>query len=286
MKSIHYLAYLLLLIPAFLIPAGAFGQYNCTIYTDSSYAKACRLYNAADSFYQGSVQCQYYLDSAIAICPGFAPAWHEKSVPYLKRGDFITWRKLLDKAVDLDPLEFLPYRGWCRFKFLRDYEGALLDLKRYDTLTGFRHNYSNDGNYELHVVMALCERELGHTDAAFRYFAIGIDSVEAQNGFSATGLYDYLHLGVTKMKAGDFQGAIRAFQQENRKYDKFADTYYYLGLAHLLTGQRDLAKANLLHARELMNDHSGKYHVYDIYCEMPDTIYPSDIDILLRTIPG
>jgi hypothetical protein len=263
------------------IPAAVAAQYNCTIYTDSSHARACRLYNATDSFYQGSVQCQYYLDSAIAICPGFAPAWHEKSVPYLKRGDFITWRKLIDKAVDLDPLSFLQYRGWCRFKFLRDYEGALSDLQRFDTLTGFSHTSSNDGNYELHVVMALCERELGHPDAAFRYFAIGIDSVGRESGFSAIGLYDYLHLAVTKLKAGDAAGAILALQRENAKYDKFAETWYYLGMACLLTDKKELAKTYLLHARALMNDQSGKYHMYDIYCEMPDTIYESDIDAAL-----
>lgn len=279
MKRMRCLAWLLV-----LLPAGVFGQYNCSIYTDSSYARACRIYNAVDSLYQGSVRCQYYLDSAIAVCPGFAPAWHEKSVPYLKRGDFVTWRRLLDKAVDLDPLSFLPYRGWCRFKFLRDYEGALLDLRVFDSLTGGRHQSSNDGNYELHVVMALCERELGHMEAAFRYFAIGIDSVEAQSGPAATGLYDYLHLGVTKMRTGDLPGAIRALEQENRKYDHFADTYYYLGMVYLLEGQRGPAKANLLRARELMHDHSGKYHVYDIYCEMPDVVYPGDIEAALQRV--
>ena len=284
MKNTPYLACSLLFLWT-LTSSGAFAQYNCTIYKDSSYARACRVYNAVDSFYQGSPQCQYYLDSAIAICPGFAPAWHEKSVPYLKRGDFITWKRLLDKAVELDELQFLQYRGWCRFKFLRDYEGALVDLKRYDTLTGFRHNYSNDGNYELHIVMALCERELGHLQEAWRYFAMGIDSVRAQGGEAALGLYDYLHLGVTKMKAGDYPGAIAALRQENNKYDKFADTWYYLGCIYLATGNGGLARQYLEQAKALISDHSGKYHLYDIYCQMPDVVYPSEIDSALARLP-
>lgn len=279
MKYIYYLVFLI-----FFFPVIGAAQYNCSIYPDSNMARACRVYNAVDSFYQGSPKCQYYLDSAIALCPAFAPAWREKSVPYLKRGDFVTWRKLMDKAVELDPFQFLPIRGWCRFKFLRDYEGALADLKRFDTLSAFGHNYSNDGNYELHVVMALCERELGHTDAAFRYFTLGIDSVAAQQGSAFVGLYGYVHLAVTKMAIKDYNGALRALQQENLQYDKFAETYYYIGVIYGLTGKKDLAKTNLLQAKALLNDHSGKYHFNDIYCEIPDTIYGSDIETALAKL--
>src|SRR5262245_41232077 len=112
-------------------------QTNCTLFTDSNCARACRLYNEADKFYQGTRICQLYLDSAIRLCPGYAEAWHEFSVPFLKRGDFFTWRKYMDKAVELKPRAWLGTHGWCRFKFLKDYEGALEDLKRYDTLTEF-----------------------------------------------------------------------------------------------------------------------------------------------------
>jgi tetratricopeptide (TPR) repeat protein len=262
------------LILALLLPASAYAQYNCSLYKDSSHARACRIYNASDSFYQGSAKCEHYLDSAIALCPSFAPAWHEKSVPYLKRGDFVTWRKILDVSVDLDPLQFLPYRGWCRYEFLRDYEGALRDLQRFDTLAGFSHLVSNNGNYELHIIMALCERELGDTAMAFHYFGQGVDSVNA-------GLYGYLHLGVTRLMTRDYPGAIAALEQENKVYDKFAETYYYLGRAYQATGKKALAKEMLQHAKELMNDHSGKYHLHDVYCEMMDTIYEFDIDAAL-----
>jgi tetratricopeptide (TPR) repeat protein len=265
-------------------PVSGHAQYNCNIYKDKNCAMACRIFNASDSFGQGSPQCQYYLDSAIALCPSFAPAWHEKSVPYLKRGDFVTWRPLMDKAVELDPVQFLQVRGWCRFKFLRDYAGALEDLQRYDTLTAFSHFYSNDGDYELHIVIALCERELGHPDAALRYFAIGIDSIVTRQGASAVGLYDYLHLGVTRMRVKDYTGAIHALQQQNLKYDKFAETYYYLGKLYALIGNKELARSNLLQARLLINDHTGIYHLYDAYCEMQDTIYNSDIDEALDLI--
>jgi hypothetical protein len=81
-----------------------------------------------------------------------------------------------DIAFDLDPRQFLAYRGWCRFEFLRDYAGAMEDLRRFDTLSEFSHTSSNDGDYELHLVVALCERELGDTGAAFHYFGVAMDA--------------------------------------------------------------------------------------------------------------
>jgi tetratricopeptide (TPR) repeat protein len=276
-RARHIIA--LLLLPAAAatcLPAAASAQYNCSIYKDSSYARACRIYNASDSFFQGSPQCEHMLDSAIATCPNFAPAWHERSVPYLKRGDFITWRRILDKSVDLDPRQFLSYRGWCRFEFLRDYAGALKDLQRFDTLSEFSHTSSNDGDYELHLIMALCERELGDTNKAFHYFGVAMDKDS-----SNAGLYGYLHLGVTKLKTRDYPGAIAALEHENRIYDQFADTWYWLGQAWLATGRRDQARSMFLRAKELMNDHSGRYHLHGVYCEKLDTIYESDIDAAL-----
>src|SRR6478735_6979786 len=76
-------------------------QTNCRVFTDSCHIKACLLYNAADTFAQGSRKSQQYYDSAIRICPDYAEAWRAISIPYLKRGDYYTWRKYLDKAVSL-----------------------------------------------------------------------------------------------------------------------------------------------------------------------------------------
>ena len=258
-----------------MVPTNAAAQYNCTIFKDSSETRACRLYNASDSFAQGSPKCEQYLDSAIAICPRFAPAWHERSVPFLKRGDFVTWRHYLDKAVALDS-SYLAYRGWCRFEFLRDYRGALKDLQRFDTLFGFPHLTSNNGDYELHIVMALCERALGNYRASFAYFdkAFGTDSSQA-------GLYGWLYLGISQLRIKDYAAAVETLEYENRVYDKFAETWYYLSKANLALGKKALAKEQMLHARALFNDHSGKYYLHDVYCEMQDAIYLSDVEAAL-----
>ena len=249
-------------------------QINCRVYTDSSHIKACLLYNATDSFAQGTRKAQQYLDSAIRTCPDFAEAWHEISVPYLKRGDFFMWREYMDRAVTLKPYPFLGVRGWCRFKFLKDYEGALNDLQHFDTISGFHPAYSGDGNYHLYVVMALCERELGNYPQALYYFSLGIDSMLLQ-GQSWVGFSDYLHRAVTKMRMKDYEGALSDLNNQIKKYDNFAEIYYYLGLIHNAMHREKEALTDLEKAKSLVT--SG-HHLSDIYCEMPDEVFITDIE--------
>ncbi|WP_321538873.1 tetratricopeptide repeat protein [Flavobacterium piscinae] len=79
--------------------------------------------------YQFSKEYQSILNESLKIDSTFDYAYWAKSIAYLKSGDFITWKKLIDKAVDLNPVEYLGYRGWCRYQFFRDYEGAINDIE-------------------------------------------------------------------------------------------------------------------------------------------------------------
>jgi tetratricopeptide (TPR) repeat protein len=108
------------------------------------------------------------------------------------------------------------------------------------------------------------------------YFGVAMDA-DSTNA----GLYGWLHLGVTRLKAHDYAGAIMDLEHENRVYEQFADTWYWLGQAYLATGRRALAKKMFLRAKELFNDHTGRYHLHGPYCEKLDAIYESDVDAAL-----
>lgn len=240
-----------------------------------------QLYAKSDSFYQGTRICQRYLDSCIKLNPRMAKAWHEISVPYLKRGDFATWHYYMEKAVTLSPQTMLDVRGWCRFKFLRDYQGAMADLKRFDTLThnGFRH--TGDGSYCLYIVMALCERETGHYQQALRYFALGIDSLKKYNSQTPLGSYDYLHRAVLKLRMNDINGALADLSREEKVYPDLMETSYYKGIALTKLKKYPEARKAFNHASELLR--TG-FRMTDPYCEIHDTVYPEDISNRLQEI--
>lgn len=255
------------------------GQQNCDIYTDSSCNLACKLSNAASTFPQGSRRSQECLDSAIRLCPDMADAWREISVPYLKRGDFSTWRKYIDKAVGLQPGRFLDIRGWCRFKFLRDYEGALVDLRMFDSLTHYSSKHTGDGTYRLSIVMALCERELGNYTSASLYFSKGIDSIFYTKGKDFIGLFDLLHRAVLKLRRQDYTGALSDLDQQEKLCKNYVETSYYKGIAYRSLGKLKLADKHFKNAARLYKE---GFHMSDIYCEMLDAVYPSDIEEALQ----
>ncbi|MBD2716063.1 hypothetical protein KBK19_13550 [Microvirga sp. STR05] len=265
---------LVLLLSLLFRPVAA--QPNCLIYQAGSPERAaCELYLQALELPQGSIQSQVYFDRVIALCPTFAAAYHEKSVPFLKRGDFLTWKKLIDEAVRLQPDRYLADRGWCRFKFLRDYRGALADITRLQQLTRNQPGQSGDGNYDLRILAALCQRELGDLRAALTTF----DACIADNKpLDRVGLYDYLHRGVTKLRLHDYAGALADFKLQRTVNGKLAETDYYTALILRQQHQPD-ASARMQIARQLWQQ---GYRLNDPYMSMPDEISLPDIDRFLQ----
>ncbi|WP_157278616.1 tetratricopeptide repeat protein [Olivibacter sitiensis] len=225
---------------------------------------------------QGSHRSQIYLDSAIKLCPSLAKAWREISVPYLKRGDYATWSHYMDRAVELEPAHYLNVRGWCKIKFLHDYEGGLDDLLRYDQL--IESDLKIAGEYNLYTWMAFAKLGLGDSLAALEYFNKSIESALAK-GEEWIGQYDYLYRGILKLELKNYDGAMQDFDEQIRLYDKLADVHYYKGLTWQRMGQGSKAQAALRRAHQLFTDEGN--HISDPYVEMPWEIYLEDIDSLL-----
>ena len=263
----------------FLLSANIKAQ-NCLLYKDINCKNACEYFSEADNYSQGSKVSQMIFDSCISICAGFPEAYYEKSVPYLKRGDFIAWKALMDKAVALNPSLYLGLRAWCMFKFLRDYSNTLDDL---DMLLKYMPHgqlgYSGDGDYDLYIIRALCKRELNDFNGALADFDKCIKGHESKKNI---GLYDYLHRGVTRMKLNDYQGALEDFKKQVKVYEKLADTQYYLGLTYMKLGHIAAAKESFESAYALFTK-TGYPRQYD-YCEPLDIVYLSDIEENLEKI--
>ena len=196
-------------------------QVNCSIYTDENCRKACEISNQAGSAPQGYALSQMAFDTAIEICPNYDDAYTEKSVPYLKRGDFITWKKLIDKAVEINPKDHLDYRGWCKFQFLRDYKGAIQDFDLLEKYRPENIGYSKNGDYHLYVAKALCHSALGQKDKAIHI----LENLYKTKDYHF-GLYDYYQLGVTYFETGKYDKALENFEKQSKVYD-FAENIYF-----------------------------------------------------------
>lgn len=262
-----------LLIIGVVTAALAWAQPNCNVYTDGSPCrKACEFcYKAIDED-QGSRKSQLYFDSAIAICPTLAYAWFEKSVPYLKRGDFATWYKLLDKAVELEPNQYLGYRAGCLFPTLKDYKTVIRDLERLDKLrNGGALGYSPGGDYDLRIFLGLSRRESGDYEGALKELNKAIAQAEKEN---RVGAYDYIHRAVTYFQLKDYNAARNDLQQQLLIYPQLADTHYYLGLLAEASSNSIEAKR---YYQLAYDKYLAGYHRHDPYSVLPDQVFLTQI---------
>lgn len=245
---------------------------NCNAFLyakDTLQYEACLLAEAREGHYQYSKAYQEALDRAIEKCPYYSYAYLHKSVAYLKSGDFLTWKQLIDKAVEFNVKENLGYRGWCRYQFFRDYDGAIKDFETLDSLITYDMGYSAGGEYHLNIAKALCYKALGNKQKAIEI----IENQLKEPGYTA-GLFDFLHLGVLYLETGKYQVAIDCFSKQSA-LNELSENQFYLGLAYKAISNKSQYVACIQRAKELyLSDKS----MHDPYTEPMDKIYLKEIE--------
>ncbi|WP_188442151.1 tetratricopeptide repeat protein [Planktosalinus lacus] len=266
------------ILAVFLSSSMAFTQ-NCEAYKyygDTLKYKACNKAKEAAGHYQFSKEYQIALDESLEIDPTFDHAYFAKSIAYLKSGDFVTWKRLIDQAVQYNPKEHLGYRGWCRYQFFRDYKGAIRDIEKLDRLVDYDIGQSQNGTYHLNIAKGLCYKAIGEKDKAIEIIEKQIKLNEEEN---FVGAYDYVHLGVLYLETGKFEKAIETFKKQTH-YNELAENQYYLALTHQKLGNKNESLACLKKAKEL---YIGKRRMFDTYSNPMDKIYLEDIENKLKT---
>jgi tetratricopeptide (TPR) repeat protein len=254
----------------FLLSWNLYAPPNCEIYkNDVDCYESCQEAMQAIRYSQGSYQSQQHFEKSIELCPTFAYSYMEKAVPYLKRGLFVEWKILIDKAVELEPVEYLGYRGWCRLQFLRDYEGAIEDIEKLKSLVKYDIGYCQTGDYHLNIALALCYKELGDLTKGR---ALMLEQLNSEN--HSLGLYDYYHLALLEYEAGNYEEAIIYFDKQIEINDYLGETYFFKALANKHLNQNEQYDLNLRKAESYYRN--GKNRT-DTYTETVDKIYLIDI---------
>lgn len=251
---------------------------NCNAFLfqkDTCQYEACKIAKQRAGHYQYKRAYQEALDKALDRCPYYGHAFHNKSVAYLKSGDFVTWKKLIDKAVESMPLEYLGYRGWCRYQFFRDYKGAIDDIEKLDSMVNYSIGYSAGGAYHLNIGKALCYKALGQKEKA-----VAIIEKHLKESKEPIGTYDYLHLGVLYYELGEYDKAIQNFELQEQEYH-VAEKEYYLAQVYIKQKEKAKAQAALVKAKQL---YIADSKMYDNYTEQMDKIYLKQIETALASI--
>ncbi|MBK9270285.1 MAG: hypothetical protein IPM48_01695 [Saprospiraceae bacterium] len=239
---------------------------NCNVYLynkDTAQYKACKMVESVP-FYQYSRSYQERFDSALIICPYFAYAYSAKSTAYLKSGDFINWKFLIDKAVQFDSI-YLDYRAWCRYQFFRDYKGAIQDIEILEKRSKSKEiGYSAGGEYHLLVAKAMCYSALNQKHKAIEI----LEDLLSDTNY-LVGQYDYYQLAVSYFQINDYEKAWHYCVEQNKVYE-LAESKYYMAKISKLKGKQ-LEYSNL--KAEAIRLYQKESYLFDPYTEHFNKVY-------------
>lgn len=262
-----------LFIFCFFIQFSLLGQApNCNVFLwkkDTLQYEACKLVEGIELEYQFHASFMYPMQKAIEICPYFAYPYREIGSSYVKTGNFVEWKKYIDKAVQYDPLSYLHVRASLRYKFFADYEGTLSDIKELEELVDRDIGPNSIGTYHLNIVKGLCYKALGDQEKA-----IQVMEQQLKTGDQFYNTYDYLHLGVLYLEKSEIDKALLNFELQSKNYE-VAENHYYKAVCYKKLNKEKLAMKHLRKAKELFEK---ERRMFDRFNELFDQIYLSDIE--------
>jgi len=219
---------------------------------------------------QGTLESDLIFSHLINKSSNNSRYYYERSVAFNKRGMFSKGLLFLNKAVELDPIIYLGYRGWIKLYKLRDYAGALDDFSFLDSLTSNHVDYPMSEN--IHFLKAICLYNLGKSQ-------LSIEQFKEATRTSVDGFQDYkvkLYQGIVDYNIGEIESAITLLNEAIEIHPKCTEAYFYLSKIYV---NKNTALANR-YANNAKKFYLMGYTLKDVYNELPFEVYIEDIDQL------
>ncbi len=234
-------------------------QGNCLIYPENSGERiACELCYRAIAYKQGSKESQLLFDKAIELGPKFAWAYYQKSVPFFKRGLFAEGVSLINKAIELEPQNYLYYRAYWYF-YNRSYDHCIKDLEALYTTHKISYCATPSGELEMRLLLAMAYANSGKVSKGISWLQHLMDVYKKEPHLK--GVYDHFCLGVLYYKNNQLDLAETEFEKQLIVDANFSHTYYYLGLIKEKKSDHTLAKEYFRQALAKINGKNGGYGI-------------------------
>ena len=217
-------------------------------------------------------QGTYFSDYIFSILnkqyPGYSDAYRERSVAYNKRGKYEEGFFYLNKAVSIDPIENLGYRGQIKYEYLRDYDGAIKDFKRLDSLTPNFVDYPWGVNiYQM----------LGNSYAANNDYKNALVEYDKYLKYTKENDYSgdfFMFYGKALENNNSLQKALESYSKAILIDSLRADHHYYKATLLFKQKRFKLAKEYMINALDL---YQKNYTYKDKYNELYMQIYKDNI---------
>jgi len=249
--------------------------YKKSFSPEEQIALAKTLADGISNYYQGSPSSQLLLEEARMLDPNNALVYREIGVPYLKRGIASAFPHYYGKAADLDPLGWTGWRGYLYLYFYHDYERALTDFNRLDTITPGVVDYPQSVSVDF--MRGVCYLQLGQYEPAISYFDQHIEYETGVTGFKYIAPETFLFRGIAYLSMGQPAAAIQSFETGLSLEDYNADLMYWLAKTHAQEGHTAQARNYLAQAQQAFakKDYNRRPYVEEFY-----QLYETDLTAL------
>lgn len=247
---------------------------------ESKRTLAVKRYKKAVFFTQGSTPFQNGIVEALKIDPTYEQGIYELSVAYLKRGMPNKWKPQYDKALKLDSVNRIPWRGYLYLWFYRDYKKAIADFDSSDILTP---NFI-DAPQGLSVDCWRGIAYLGLNDykKAIFYFDKYIDKEIEDFSESSVDVTAFLYKGIAYLELENYVEAQLCFDRViKNSYGFSADAKYYK--AFIFKKQGEIEKATKLLDAAIKDFNDGYYNQRP-YVETLRQLYLGDYKELQKSL--
>jgi tetratricopeptide (TPR) repeat protein len=214
-----------------------------------------------------------YLDSILSICPEIAEAYQLKAVPAIKNGEYEKAYKLDIKAAQLDSALFLPYLGFLKCIFTKDYNGAIIDFNESNRILPG----GAEMDHSFYFYLGLCYLELHQLPEADKNLHMDISLQKALRPSGDVHFNSMLYLGIIKIERHQMDSAIIFFKDGLRMYKELPEANYYLALSYKQLSQMDSAKKYFNIARQSVADGYSMNEDNQFYVNYPYQITEHEI---------
>lgn len=221
------------------------------------------LRNGAWKFHLYSAEWQNEIDKGLKEDSTIAYLWQQKAMPLYKQKRYSEGLPFLNNAVRYDRTAYLPYRGFMKCIFAKDYAGALEDFSA--CIEELGNGYVMDHSYKFYS--ALAHLQLKHYSKAEELLVAETDYVSKTRGASWVHHLDLLYLGVAQLEQKKYKSAIITFDKALALYPQFSEVHYYKSRAQEESGDFNhmatLAKAKQFFSEgHTINEDNAIYEKY------------------------
>lgn len=195
------------------------------------------LRNCANKHPIYSQERQRCLDAGLEIDPTIAYLWQQKAMPLFKQGKYEIGMEYIDKAVEIDPERWQPYRAFIKVIFAKTYRDGIADFE--ELLENYGNAYVMDHTYKFHI--GLSYLQLNEFEKAEAIFAEDLKEQVIQWGEDGEHHLDLFYYGISKYEQGKCEEAIEIFDKALKIYPTFAEVQYYKAVCLYKMGKQEEA---------------------------------------------